>query len=310
MLTNEDFVRISAWAEKEIGLTLGDNKKYLVEHRLEPVCRMYECSDIGEIIDLLLKDKNKLLKQQVIDSLVTNETYFFRDPESFDDLKEMIKHLHRTKKNKTLRIWSAACSTGQELYSIVITIHELQLDWHGWKIEFVGTDISSQALEKAKKGYYNHFEVQRGLHITQLIKWFEQVGDQWKVNPPFKSNFYWKYANLLDETSKVDKMDIIYLKNVLIYFDNETKKKMLLKMKSFLTDSGYLLLGGTETAFYLSNELARIKEFKTPVYKFKDSLNNDFTAKQSSSEDIVQSAPLKWVENEELRAMTWPKLNK
>jgi chemotaxis protein methyltransferase CheR len=272
MLSDEKCLLICKWIEKRIGLSLSKEKKYLVEHRLEPISVMNGFESMDLLIDAVLAGRSTLLEQQVIDSLVTNETFFFRDPESYVELKEIVKQLYETKKDKTLRIWSAACSTGQELYSIAITLHDLNLDWSEWRLELIGTDISNAALAKAKSGTYNHFEVQRGLHITQLLKWFKQIDGNWKIAPPFQSNFHFYSLNLLNGTLNLDPIDLLFLRNVLIYFENSVKKDILRKMKKVLHPNGLILLGGTETAFYMNDELKRVKPYKTPIYQFSDTL--------------------------------------
>jgi len=302
-LSDPGCIQICKWVEKKIGLLLTMEKKYLVEHRLEPVATMNGFSSIDELIEETLKGKNKLLEQQVIDSLVTNETYFFRDPESFVDLKEIIKQLYVSKKDKKLCIWSAACSTGQEIYSIALTLHDLNLDWKGWTLQLVGTDISEAVLNKARNGIYNHFEVQRGLHITQLIKWFTQVNDSWQIKSPFMGSIEFKSNNLLTEPVPFTKIDLLFLRNVLIYFDNPVKKQLLRKMKESLGISGYLFLGGTETAFYLNDEVRRLKEFKTPVYQFKD-LNASSGNEKITLYDSIKEQPQK----DHLGNLIWPSL--
>jgi len=301
-LSDSACILICKWVEKKIGLLLTMEKKYLVEHRLDPVATMNGFASIDELVDETLKGKNKLLEQQVIDSLVTNETYFFRDPDSFVDLKEIIKQLYVTKKDKKLCIWSAACSTGQEIYSIALTLHDLNLDWKGWTLQLVGTDISEGVLKKAKQGIYNHFEVQRGLHITQLIKWFTQVNDSWQIKSPFMSSIEFKSNNLLTEPVPFTKIDLLFLRNVLIYFDNPVKKQLLRKMKGSLGLSGYLFLGGTETAFYLNDEIRRLKEYKTPVYQFRDVDANTGNDKTTLNESSIVTP-----KNDSLGNLNWPK---
>lgn len=302
MLTDEHCKAICEWVESQIGLALTPDKKYLVEHRLEPIAVMNGFKSINELIDSVIKRKNQLLHQQVIDSLVTNETYFFRDPESFVELKEIIKSLYQTKSDKTIRIWSAACSTGQEVYSIALAIHDLQLNWNDWKLELIGTDISSSALQKATKGLYNHFEVQRGLHITQLLKWFRQDEANWIIKSPFLSQIRFETLNLLSDSIPYENIDVLFLRNVLIYFDNSRKKDILRKLRKTMTSNGYLILGGTETAFYLNEELKRIRNFKTPIYQYSDNESSQNNSDEASNARIDDSLPTK----QNLGNLKWP----
>lgn len=235
--------------KEKSGLTLTQDKSYLLDSRLTPVARKWGFANLeGMTMALRGVPKPDLLKD-VIEAMTTNETSFYRDSKPFDQFRDVvIPHLIKTRSAaKRCRIWCAASSTGQEPYSLAMLLKENAAKMPGWSFEIIATDISTEVLESAKKGEYSQFEVQRGLPIQMLMKYFEQKGDRWALKPEIKSMVQYKYFNLLESMAMLGRFDIIFCRNVLIYFDRDTKAKVLQNMSTLLPDDGFLFLGGAET---------------------------------------------------------------
>jgi len=180
--------------------------------------------------------------------MTTNESFFFRDQRPFDQFRQIVLPRFKDQRpNKTLRIWSAACSTGQEAYSLAMILDEEKNKYPGWKFEIVGTDLCREVVDRAKQGLYTQFEVQRGLPITMLVKHFAQVGDKWQISKPIRDAVRYETFNLLDPMAALGRFDIVFCRNVLIYFDQPTKTKVLETMVKQMPSDGILYLGGAET---------------------------------------------------------------
>jgi chemotaxis protein methyltransferase CheR len=240
------------------GLVLGPDKLYLVESRLSPVARKYNASDLDALTDALRAGKNTELVRDVTDAMMTNESFFFRDGKPFDQFKSVVlpRLLQARATQKTIRIWSAAASTGQEPYTLAMICKEEAAKLAGWRIEIVGTDLSRDALDRAKLGAYSQFEVQRGLPITLLVKYFKQEGDHWVISPDLKTNITFRELNLLSDFTSLGTFDVVFCRNVLIYFDQPTKAKILDKISRMIPPDGVLYLGGAETVLGVTEKFA------------------------------------------------------
>jgi chemotaxis protein methyltransferase CheR len=240
------------------GLVLGPDKLYLVESRLSPVARKYNASDLDALTDALRAGKNTELVRDVTDAMMTNESFFFRDGKPFDQFKSVVlpRLLQARATQKTIRIWSAAASTGQEPYTLAMICKEEAAKLAGWRIEIVGTDLSRDALDRAKLGAYSQFEVQRGLPITLLVKYFKQEGDRWVISPDLKTNITFRELNLLSDFTSLGTFDVVFCRNVLIYFDQPTKAKILDKISRMIPPDGVLYLGGAETVLGVTEKFA------------------------------------------------------
>jgi chemotaxis protein methyltransferase CheR len=194
------------------------------------------------------------LTSEVVEAMTTNETFFFRDKIPFDHLRETIlPTLLKARANRrSLRIWSAACSTGQEPYSIAMCLKERAQELAGWRIEIIATDLSQEVLEKAKSGIYSQFEVQRGLPVQLLVKYFTQIGEHWQISPEIRGMVQHRQLNLLQDFSHLGKFDVIFCRNVLIYFDQDTKTGIFGRLAKALEPDGMLLLGAAETVVGIS----------------------------------------------------------
>jgi chemotaxis protein methyltransferase CheR len=240
------------------GLVLGPDKLYLVESRLSPVARKFNTRDLDGLAETLRSGKNAELQRDVIDAMMTNESFFFRDGKPFDQFKQVVlpRLLQNRAAQKSFRIWSAACSTGQEPYTLAMILKEEQAKLAGWRIEIVGTDLSRDALDRAKQGAYSQFEVQRGLPITLLVKYFTQVGDRWQISPELKTNISFRELNLLSDFTSLGTFDVVFCRNVLIYFDQPTKTKILEKISRMMPSDAVLYLGGAETVLGVTEKFA------------------------------------------------------
>ncbi|MBG05296.1 MAG: chemotaxis protein CheR [Rhodospirillaceae bacterium] len=245
----EDFEFLASLLRNKSGLVLTVDKAYLLESRLMPVARKNGQKDLDELVAALRGAANPALLNDVIEAMTTNESLFFRDMKPFDQLRDLILPglLERRADKKQIRIWCAACSSGQEPYSIAMLLKEAAAKFVGWQTEIVATDISVEMLEKAKSGVYTQFEVQRGLPVTLLVKYFEQNGDIWTISSDIRSMVQFQEFNLLDDPSAFGTFDVVFCRNVLIYFDQDLKRQVLDKVSGLLPADGVLYLGGAET---------------------------------------------------------------
>lgn len=261
----ESYTFLADYLEKKVGIVLGANKAYLVEARLNPIAEQHSLADIDAVVQVLRTNSNPAIVEDIVDAMTTNETSFFRDSKPFDVLFDSVLPILEKKRLGRIRIWNAACSTGQEPYSIIMGAAE-RVPHLASKLEIVGTDISKQALNQCKSGVYNHFEVQRGLPIQMLVKNFEQDGKTYTLKPDILRKASFKQLNLLDSYTAMGKFDIIFCRNVLIYFDPAVKKDILERLIAQLAPDGYLFLGGTETILGVTDALERIQAPGGTVY--------------------------------------------
>jgi len=211
---------------------------------------------MADISDLVQKMKggSSALINQVVEAMTTNETFFFRDKVPFDHLRDTImpEVLRARAARKSLRIWCAAGSTGQEPYSIAMCLKEMGAALAGWRVEILATDLSQEVLEKSKAGIYSQFEVQRGLPIQLLVKYFKQMGELWQINADIRGMVQHRQLNLLHDFSQLGVFDVIFCRNVLIYFDQDTKSRIFARLAKAIEPDGFLVLGAAETVVGLT----------------------------------------------------------
>jgi chemotaxis protein methyltransferase CheR len=247
-VTPLDYEYLRRLLKERSGLDLSSDKQYLVESRLLPLARRAGLGGITELVQRM-KSGAEQLTSDVVEAMTTNETFFFRDKIPFDHLSDSIlPELARSRAaRRSIRVWSAACSTGQEPYSIAMCLREFGPALSGWRHEIVGTDLSHEVLEKSKAGLYSQFEVQRGLPIQLLVKYFTQLGEFWQLSADIRGMVQHRQLNLLQDFSHLGKFDVIFCRNVLIYFDQETKTSIFERMARMLEPDGYLMLGAAES---------------------------------------------------------------
>ena len=246
----EDFDLFSTLVRQRSGLVLTKEKAYLLESRLLSVVRKYNLRSLEELADVVRNKREEAVSRDITEAMTTNESFFFRDTKPFALFQKLLlpQLLTARAATKRIRIWSAASSSGQEAYSLAMICAEEAAKLQGWKIEIVGTDLSREMVERAKSGIYTQFEVQRGLPITHLMKYFtQQTGDKWQIKENLRAMVQFREGNLLQDFSSLGNFDIVYCRNVLIYFDAATKGKVLQSIAAMMPPDGTLLLGGAET---------------------------------------------------------------
>lgn len=253
-MTPLDFEYLRKLLKERSGLDLTAEKQYLVESRLTPLARKAGLSGIGDLVQKM-KTGAAALTIDVVEAMTTNETFFFRDKTPFDHLRETVipALLQARAARRHLRIWCAAGSTGQEPYSIAMCLKEYGPTLTGWRTEIIATDLSNEVLEKSRAGLYSQFEVQRGLPIQLLIKYFKQVGELWQINPDIRAMVQHRQLNLLQDFSHLGVFDVIFCRNVLIYFDQETKIGVFTRLARQVEADGFLALGAAETVVGLTD---------------------------------------------------------
>lgn len=246
-MTPAEYQYIAGFLKTRSGIVLSSDKQYLVESRLNPIARRAGCRSLSELIDNIRRSETSQLASDVIEAMTTNESFFFRDKTPFDNFgHSIIPDLVSRRPGQKIRIWCAAASTGQEPYSIAMMVKDMGPALRN-PVEIVGTDLSGEVLQKAQAGIYSQFEVQRGLPINLLMKYFTQKGDMWQLDSGIRSMVRYQQLNLLNNFSSIGQCDVVFCRNVLIYFDTATKRDILNRIASLMAPGGYLLLGAAET---------------------------------------------------------------
>jgi chemotaxis protein methyltransferase CheR len=253
-VTPLDYEFLRKFLKERSGLDLSPDKQYLVESRLIPLARRAGLPGIAEIVQKI-KSGSEPLISDVVEAMTTNETFFFRDKIPFENLREIIlpTMLQARASRRVLRIWCAASSTGQEPYSIAMCLKEMGSALAGWRIEILATDLSRGVLEKSKAGIFSQFEVQRGLPIQMLVKHFTQVGELWQLNADIRAMVQHRQLNLLQDFSHLGTFDVIFCRNVLIYFDQDTKAGIFDRLARAIEPDGVLTLGAAEAVVGISD---------------------------------------------------------
>ena len=235
---------------------------HLVESRLLPVARKAGLGTLRELVAALKLGNADALMTAVVEAMMTNESLFFRDKVPFENFRSTILPalMAARRASRTIRIWCAAAATGQEPYSLAIILKEMERDLAGWRIELLATDLSSEVLEKARQGIYNQFEVQRGLPIRLLIRYFTRSGDMWQLLPDIRAMVKYRQLNLLSDFSHLGTFDLIFCRNVLIYFDQQTKIDLLDRLAQVTAGDGYLVLGAAETVVGLTDSFTTMPD--------------------------------------------------
>jgi chemotaxis protein methyltransferase CheR len=243
-------LRVIDFISRAAGIVLTTEKAYFIEARLSPVVREENAASIDELMQRA-SGGDRRIAQRMVDALTTNETFFFRDKAPFDHFRNIImpELLARRPGGRPIRIWCAACSSGQEPFSLVMILDEMKAQLGGRTVEIHASDISESILAKAKSGIFNQFEVQRGLPTKMLLQYFVKEGDNWKISPDVVRRVNFFKFNLLDDPRAMGTFDIVFCRNVLIYFDRPTRAKIFDKIADRLAPDGFMLLGGAESTF-------------------------------------------------------------
>jgi chemotaxis protein methyltransferase CheR len=260
-VTPLDYDYLRKFLKERSGLVLSPDKQYLVESRLAPVARKAGFANLSELVGKLRRADERLAID-VVEAMTTNESFFFRDKIPFEHFRDTVMPalLAARAAQRRIRIWCAAASTGQEPYSLAISLKEMKDKLAGWRIEILGTDLSVEVLEKAKAGIYSQFEVQRGLPIQMLVKYFNQVGDTWQIAPEIRAMVQYRPLNLLGDFASLGSFDLVFCRNVLIYFDQGLKIDVLNRLARVIEQDGYLILGAAETVVGLTDVFKLLPE--------------------------------------------------
>lgn len=266
MATSFEYVR--DFVRTEAGIVIEAGKEYLVESRLTPIAKSEGLGSIDALVNSLRSSTRTELHRKVVDAMTTNETTFFRDIDPFEVLKTEIlpKLIHARRATRRLNIWYAASSTGQEPYSVSLLLREHFPELADWTIDQIGTDISRKALERAKAGKYSQLEVNRGMPAHLLLKYFEKKGLDWQLKDPIRSMVRFQEMNLNGAWSVPGPFDLVFIRNVMIYFDVQAKKTILNKIRGLLRPDGYLFLGAAETTMGLDDRFVRWPTARSGAY--------------------------------------------
>ncbi len=264
-----DYQYLSKFLIESSGLALGEGKEYLLEARVTPLSQSFGFSDVAELISKLRRGRDVRISTAVTESMTTNETSFFRDKTPFEEIKATLLPalIEKRRALQKLRIWCAAASTGQEIYSLLMLMEDSFPELKSWRIEVVGTDIAQSMLNRSQEAVYSQFEVQRGLPTPLLIKHFEQVTQGWRIKDTLRNRVKWQQLNLLSEFAHLGPFDMILCRNVLIYFEVAHKRDVLERMRNILSRDGYLMLGAAESIVGITDQFERFRECRSAVYQ-------------------------------------------
>lgn len=257
-LPDHEFQFIAREIRARSGLVLTPDKSYLLETRLAPIARKEGFASVLELISAVRVRRDDRLLWVIADALTTNETFFFRDKTPFDQFRDLVVPdlMKARPPGARLRIWCAACSSGQEPYSLAMLVQELRAVGKIGDVEIVATDISDRVMEKARAGLYSQFEVQRGLPVHMLVKHFEKAGDLWRLSERIRSMVRFQRHNLLEDARVLGKFDVVYCRNVLIYFEGDAKRRTLEMIAGTMAEDGVLFLGAAETTLGITDAFA------------------------------------------------------
>ncbi len=267
-MKRQEFAFLSRLLKGTSGLNLRSDKETLLETRLQRLLKEHQLASVSALCAALLRPDGESLRWRLADVMAVKESYFFRDKRVFACFADqLLPELMKVRANsKHLRIWCAAAATGQEPYSLAMLLDEKRDLLRGWNIEILATDFSEDALIKAQAGIYSQFEVQRGLPVTLLVKYFKRVDTGWELDPAIRSKVSFRHQNLLHNSARHGVFDIVFCRNVMIYFDDETKRAVLERLSRQVAESGYLVLGATETVLGRSQAFAPLPEPCPGVY--------------------------------------------
>lgn len=272
-MMEHEFKLLRRVLKERSGIDLSEDKMDLVEAKLRPVLREFEFPSFSHLTLALTKPNCDHLRSRVVQAIAVLESYFFRDKTPFSYFADVMlpRLMERRRASRRIRIWCAAASTGQEPYSLAMLVAEAGQLLDGWKVEIVATDFADDALRRAEKGSYSQFEVQRGLTVSKLIKYFQKAGNGWQIKPEIRAKVDFREFNLLDDCQELGMFDIVFCRNVLIYFDEHLKSAVLGRLAGQLASDGYLVLGAAETTTGLSPDFTQVPECSHGIFCFTPS---------------------------------------
>lgn len=271
-LSPDDFSFLCDLVHERSGIVLDVTKEYLIETRLRPVVKTCGLGTMSELVNKLREGRDRTITELVMEAMTTNETYFYRDNGFYDALEKSVlpRLIEECKERKTLTFWCAATSSGQEPYSVMMLISEKFPEILSWDFRFIVSDISKEMLERSREGVYSQHEVNRGLPAKLLVKYFRREGVNWQVIDELRDKIETREVNLIGPWPPLPKIDVIFMRNVLIYFDLEAKQRILSKARSVLRPEGMLFLGAAETTLNVDASWDRVNYPRAGCYKPKD----------------------------------------
>ncbi|MBM4246977.1 MAG: protein-glutamate O-methyltransferase CheR [Deltaproteobacteria bacterium] len=271
-LSATDFEYVRNLVKERSAIILEPSKTYLVDSRLTPIVRKQNLGSLGDLVARLRNERFGELHRSVIEAMTTNETSFFRDVHPFEVFKKKILPdlIAKRSGERALTVWCGACSSGQEPYSIAMLMRESFPELAAWRTQIIATDLSTEILDRAKRGTFSQLEVNRGLPAPMLVRYFTRNGPEWQVCDQVRKMITFRELNLIDAWPSMPRADVVFLRNVLIYFDIPTKKSILAKVRQVMRPEGYLFLGGAETTMNLDDAFERMQFDKTGCYRIRD----------------------------------------
>lgn len=249
--------------EARTGQILSESRIWRIETALKPVLRANGLASLEQLVARLLSRTERELADDVVNALLNNESSFFRDLQVFDTLyRDLLPHLHARKAGRQLRIWCAGCSTGQEAFSLAMQFRKDAARWQGWRIQILATDVSSAAIKRARSGKFPQIDVQRGLAINDLLRWFEPAGEDWKASEELRRMIDFQVDNLFEPKAPVGQYDLILCRNVLLYFSTEMRRKVFDRLTLFGAPDAFLLLGAGETVIGQTDDFVASRDFR------------------------------------------------
>lgn len=271
--TQQEYEGFCRFLEDACGIVLGDNKHYLVSSRLNRLMQEYQLNTLGQVVERLRRDIGPGFRERIIEAMTTNETFWFRDTFPFEILKKRIfPDFSAARHRQPLRIWSAACSSGQEPYTISMTTSEYLKESPGGlpgDVQIVATDISDRMIEMGKRARYDELSVARGLSPERKASFFNHHGNEWEVKPEIRRRVTFRHLNLLQSFSSLGRFDVIFCRNVLIYFSGESKRDITSRFAQSLNPGGYLLLGASESMANYSDSFEMVRCNPGVIYQLK-----------------------------------------
>lgn len=270
-MNTTDFDYVRNFIRTQAAIVLEPGKEYLVESRLLTLARRENIGSVDELVRMLRTSSANGLQRKVVDAMTTNETSFYRDVHPYEALKHHIlpELMARRSTERQLNFWCGAASTGQESYSVMMLLAESFPDLFKWNLRFIASDLSSEVIARARTGRYSQLEVNRGLPATLLVKYFTRHGAEWEIREDLRRRIDFREMNLVKEWPWMPSFDLVFLRNVLIYFDLETKKAILARIRGVLRPGGYLMLGGAETTLNIDDAFERVVFGKATCYRLK-----------------------------------------
>ena len=275
-MTAQDFEFLCRLVRERSAIVLEPGKEYLVQARLLPLTRQLQLNSISDLVARLRSPRDDSLTVKVVEAMATTETLFFRDHHPFETLRTTVlpELVRRRMNERRLNIWCAACSTCQEPYSLAMLIREHFPQLASWDVNLLATDFSNETLARARAARYSQIEVNRGLPAPLLMKYFQQEGSQWQLRADVRSAVTFRELNLIQPWPLLPRMDLVLMRNVLIYFDIDTKKEILARVARLLHPDGYLILGGAESTIHLDNSFRRAEELKGGFFRLVEGGSN------------------------------------